>query len=385
MPTSPRIPALAPVTRSVLLIAALLARTAAADEPAPPTVTVGGYVETYYQVNLRLPSNRITNLRGFDNRDRTFTLSNAAIDVKGERGPLAARVVLQIGATGATYYLGEPALPGAAANASGPELWRYLQQATVAYTTAGHIVVDAGLFPSPIGPEVLPVKDNWNWSRSDLFFGLPFYHTGVRVAVPLGGKWTGMLHAYNGWNSVVDNNPYPSVAVSAAYAGERVQGQLLYFGGIERSPGAPEGKPWRHLVDAYATIALGDRASMLVHGDAGVEANDLGTSRWATAALYGKLQLSGCLYAAMRADYFREWVAPGASALFWPVPWVASGTATLAYQPVDGITLRLEYRHDHADGAAYFGGDVAGDGVATPYQPNRRAQDTATLGVAAWF
>jgi hypothetical protein len=137
-------------------------------------ITIGGYVETYYQLDVRRPSNRITNLRGFDDRERTFTLSNAAIDARGERGPLTARVILQIGSTGSTYYLAEPALPGTGSvNATGPELWRNLQQATLAYTTSGHVVIDAGVFPSPIGPEVLPIKDNWNWSRSDLFFGLP--------------------------------------------------------------------------------------------------------------------------------------------------------------------------------------------------------------------
>lgn len=359
-------------------------------EPAKPAITLAGYVETYYQLNLRSPSNQITNLRGYDQRDRTFTLSNAVVDVKGERGPLTSRVILQVGSTGSAYYLAEPARPGAGGvDATGPAVWKYLQQASIAYTTTGKLVIDAGLFPSPIGPEVIPVKDNWNWSRSDLFFALPAYHTGVRAAVPLGHGWTGMVHAYNGWNSVVDNNPYPSVALSAAYAGKRVSGQLLYFGGIERTAGSAEGNAWRHLVDAYATVAISDRASVLVHADAGIEPNHLGRSGWAAGAVAAKVQLTPTLYAAARADYFREWVANdrGATAapMFWPTPWIGSGTVTVAHQPVDGVSIRLELRHDHAKTPVFFGGDVAGDGVATPFVPNRRAQDTVTLGATAWF
>jgi hypothetical protein len=239
-------------------------------------------------------------------------------------------------------------------------------------------VIDAGLFPSPIGPEVIPVKDNWNWSRSDLFYGLPFFHTGARIAVPLGGGWTGMVHAYSGWNSVVDNNRTPSVAVSAAYAGKRITGQVLYFGGVERPTGAPEGRAWRNLVDAYATFAVSDQASVMLHADAGVEPNDLGRSAWAAGAIYGKAQVAQQLYAAARIDYFREWVPDGAAPLFWPAAWVGSGTVTLAYQPADGLSVRLEARHDHAASDAYFGGTV-GDA------PNRRAQDTVTLGATAWF
>ena len=342
--------------RRVAFVLPLLAPALARAEPASspetpkPAITIGGYVEMFYQINFGSPSNRITNLRGFDNRERTFTLSNVAIDAKGERGPLTAHVILQVGSTPSTYYLSEPTHPGTSSvNVSTTELWKYVQQATLAYTTSDKLVVDAGVFPSPVGPEVIPIKDNWNWSRSNLFFALPFYHTGIRVAVPLGGGWTGMVHAYNGWNSVVDNNAYPSVGVSAAYAGATVTGQVLYFGGIERPAGAPEGKPWRNLFDAYATIVVSDEVSLLVHGDAGVESNDIGRSGWVAGALYGKVQLSPKLYAAARGDYFREWVARDggvtAAAIFWPTEWISSLTATLACQPTDGLSVRLELRH----------------------------------------
>lgn len=373
-----------------LALVVVIAAAGAAHAESETKVTVGAYIETYYQLNFRWPSNRITNLRGFDNRDLTFTIENAALDVRGERGPLAARVILQIGATPSTYYLAEPVWPGSAgANASGPELWKYLQTATVGYTTDGKILIEAGLFPSPIGPEVFAIKDNWNWSRSNLFFGLPFYHTGARVSVPLGGGWVGTLHAYNGWNSVVDNNKYPSVAASAFYTGERIQGQVLYFGGIERPTGSPEGNAWRNLLDAYATLRVTDALSVLGQVDGGFERNNFGTSGWLAGALYAKYAVTPALYVAARGDYFREWVASEgattAGALFWPSDWIASGTATLAWQAVDGLSVRLEYRHDSAQDDSFFGGDVEGDGVVVPFVLNRRQQDTLTLGATGWF
>jgi hypothetical protein len=374
----------------LLLVATSAPQPALADDVMTTKVSFGGYVETYYSLNLRLPSNHINNLRGFDNRERTFTLSNVALDGSGERGPLKARLVLQVGTTPSTYFLAEPSLAGTAAvNATNGELWKYVQQATLAYAGPGELVVDAGLFPSPVGLEVIPVKDNWNWSRSNLFFGLPFYHTGLRAAYPLGHGWTGMLHAYNGWNSVVDNNVYPSIGLSVTYADEKTTAQFLYFGGIERPTGAPEGNAWRNLFDAYTTYAISDQTSIAFQFDAGVEPNNFGTSAWAAGALYGKVQLSSKLYAAARGDYFREWVAEksgvSAAAIFWPTQWISSGTVTLAAQPIDGLSVRLEFRHDHAKTPAFFGGTVAGDGVTTPYVPNRRAQETLTLGATAWF
>ena len=383
---------------SGLAVATLVVATNAFAQPvdppaeAPPELklTIGGYVETYYQAHLQNPSNRITNLRGFDNRSRTFTLSNVALDVKAEKGPIATRIILQVGHTGATYYLAEPASAGSSSvNASSAELWKYVQAATLTAQAPQDFVIEAGLFPSPIGIEVIPIKDNWNWSRSNLFFGLPFYHTGITVSRPLGGDWTGKLHVYNGWNSVADNNGYPSVALSAGYARDGTTAQLLYFGGIERAPGAAEGKPWRHLFDAYVQHAITDDVSVAGQVDAGFEPNDIGTSSWYALAAYTKLAITGELYAALRGDYFHETVASEAgmtaSAIFWPVEWIASATATFACQPAGGVSLRLEYRHDHAAAAAFFGGNVATDPMTMAFVANRRAQDTATLGVTAWF
>jgi len=95
--------------------------------------------------------------------------------VMGLGGALTEHLMLQIGSTPSTYYLGEPALAGTGSvNASSGELWKYLQAASITAKAPQDFVIAAGLFPSPIGIEVLPVKDNWNWSRSNLFYGLPF-------------------------------------------------------------------------------------------------------------------------------------------------------------------------------------------------------------------
>jgi hypothetical protein len=343
---------------------ALVSSRAFAEPAVESKVTLGGYLETYYAINLRTPSNRITNLRGFDDRDRTFTIANVALDAKGERGPLTVHAILQVGSTPTSYY-------------GGDDVFKYIQTVTLAYKLCD-ATIEAGLFPSPIGPEVFAIKDNWNWSRSNLFFGLPFYHTGARVSYPLGGGWTGTLHVYNGWNTVVDNNATPSVTASAAYASDKVNGQILYFGGIERDD-------WRHLLDVYATVTVSPDISLLAQADAGFERTSSGTASWFAAALYGKLALSPKLYVATRADVFREWVPTGVAPIFWPTSWIASGTATLALQPVDGVSVRLEVRHDHAADDVFFGGTVEGDGVTTPFVPNRRQQDTVTLGATAWF
>lgn len=367
----------------------------AADRAAPQQapVVLGGYAEAYYQWNFNRPSNGVTHSRGFDNRHNSFTLSNVALSATWDHEELIGRVALQIGSTPSTYYLAEPAAPGASgANASGAELWKYVQQAYGGYRfrlRGRALTVTAGLFLSPIGPESLAVYDSWNWSRSNLFFGLPFYHTGTRASYSLTDEWAVTLHAYNGWNSVVDNNPEKSVAAQVTYTTRRLAASALYFGGVERPVGAPEGRAWRHDLDAHVTWHALDRLSVAAHANHGREANRFGVSSWTAGALYARARLGARLYVAARGDVFHERVAESpvgrAASLFWPARWVSSGTLTLDHRPHERASLRVELRRDQAADAMFFGGAVPGDGAVTPYVPTRRSQDTVTLGVTTWF
>jgi len=354
---------------------------------------VGGYVEIPYQWNFNNPSNFITNYRGFDNRHNMFTVENAVLDAQGTLGPVTAHLALQFGHAPETYYLSEPVSLGtAAAGTTGPSVWKFLQQANLAYTAplGRGLTIDGGLFLSPIGPEGLAIKDQWNWSRSDLFFGLPFYHAGVRATYPITERLTASLQLYNGWNSVVDNNPEFSPAVQLTYnIADHLTFNALYFGGVERNVGAPEGRAWRHLFDTYLMVTPKPWLSVLAHFDGGFEPNHFGVSSWAAGALYVRVHPFEQLYLAARADYFHEGLAHDdlgtAAPIFWAgSSWIAEGTVTADFRPADNISLRLEYRHDEAQKDLFFAGQVSmgADGFAVP---NARSQDTITVGAVAWF
>ncbi len=385
------------------------------SEPKDPTVTPGttpapsgdddkpllkltplGYVEALYSYNFNRPSNGITNFRGFDNRHNTFTLSNVALGANAEVGPVTTRLILQYGSTGSTYYLGEPTRAGSGgANGSSSELWKYVQEANVAWKApvGRGLVIQLGLVPSPIGYETFAVKDNWNWSRSNLFFGFPFYHTGIRASY----EWTDALSmtfgVFNGWNSVVDNNEEKSFQATVAYKiPDKLLVQALYFGGIERPTGSPEGPYWRHTFDLFGQFDATTWLSFTGQADYGFESNRIGTARWWAGAAYARVKPVDKVYIAVRGDRFTEHLATDGSgrasnALFWSgVEWVSSLTATLDVRPIDRMSIRLEYRHDVAEKPLYFGRNVAGDGsAAAPFVANARTQDTMLLGATAWF
>jgi len=402
------------VKKPILLAAVLASRLALADEAAlekrvteleaevkklkaaEPAVKTGsdaslvlsGYVEAFYSWNFNEPSNFITNYRGFDNRHNIFTIDNIVLDALGKFDRVQAHLALQVGNTPETYYSQEPVWRATSgAGASGPSVWKLVQQANVGYKApvGNGLLMEAGIFVSPIGPETLPIKDNFNWSRSNLFFALPYYHTGVRATYAITDRWSATAMLCNGWNSVVDDNIELSVSGMVTYTNDTVSATLLYFGGVERPEKAPEGRAWRNLFDAYATWSPTKRVSAIFHADAGFEPNALGTSSWGAGAVSVRVQPLPWMYLSARADAFYENVPQGATPIFWGGSrWVASQTATFDARPNANMSVRLEVRHDQSEAPIYFAGDVATDALGD-YVPNARSQTTVTVGAVAWF
>ncbi len=395
----PKIDPSEPTTRPLEVIPSPSEERALAAKHSASTLVVTplGYIEAYYAWNFNRPSNGITNFRGFDNRHASFTLSNVALGAHAEYGPVGARLVAQVGSTPSTYYLSEPTLAGTGgANASSAELWKYLQEAFVTYRApvGRGLLLQLGLSMSPIGYEAMPVKDNWNWSRSNLFFGFPFYHTGLRATYEWTDELATTVSVFNGWNSVVDNNEEKSVQANVTYKlPGKLLVQVLYFGGVERALGArPEGPYWRHHFDVISRYDATSWLSLAAQVDYGFEPNRIGTASWAAGALYARFEPVERVYVALRGDRFHENLATdgvgrSSSPLFYGgVEWVTSQTVTLDARPHDNLSVRLEYRHDIAEAPLYFRRDVAGDGTAaSPYAVNARTQDTMLLGATAWF
>jgi hypothetical protein len=359
-------------------------------------VSLSGYAEVGYQWNFNAPSNGLTNFRGFDTQHNSVNVQNVVLDATGTLGPVSARLALQVGSTPETYYLAEPDRRSAGSvGRSDRDVWKYLQQAIVAWRApvGRGLLVEAGVFLSPIGPEGMAIKDQWNWSRSNLFFGLPFYHTGLRLSYPTSERVTLTLAGFNGWNSVGDNNEEKSVMLQVAYTvTDRVTFNALYFGGVERAHGDPTraggSVPWRSLFDTYLQVQARPWLALMVHANAGFEPGALGTAWWVAGALYARARLRPWLYLAARGDVFHETPAQQggqtSGSIFWPGRWVASGTATLEARPHANVSLRLEFRHDEAEAEMYFRGLVGTD-ASGAFVPNARTQDTLTAGMTAWF
>lgn len=383
-------------------------------------VTIGGYVEAFWQYNFNRPFNGETAARGFDTRHNTFSLSNAVVDAAWTvRERVSGRLALQFGLTPETYYSAEPSrtVAGTTGIGVGPQVWKFLQQAWVAYLApvGRGLLIEGGLFLSPIGPEGMAVKDQWNWSRSNLFYGLPYYHTGVRVTYSPRPNMNVSIAGFNGWNSVIDNNDEKSLALQWTYSvPDRLSMSFVYFSGVERNFGERNGRGWRHTFDGWVQWTPRRWLGLALHGDGGFEPVWAGEERgarewrgtqwWAAGAAYVRLAPFEVISLAMRGDILVESISDeplGAGGVANPAlrpqvlffssnnvaaTRVASFTATLDARPIDNVSIRAEFRHDDADQPIYFdNNNMAMPGVPAYLVGRTSTQNTLTLGLTAWY
>lgn len=355
--------------------------------------TVGGYVETFYQWNFNRPGNGISNYRGYDTRHNSITIQNAVVDVGFRARDLLARVALQVGHAPANIYQDEPRAGGSdGAASSDDQLWRFLQRASLGWQATEWLLLEAGIFPAVTGVESLAVKENWNWSRSTVSVRLPTYMAGARATANLSPSVDVFLIVSNGWNSIVDNNDEKSGIVGVEYKlRNKLTASGSYFGGVERDAGAPEGRAWRHGVEAWAQWDILDRLQLAGDASAGFEHTRFGTPWWSSGALYARGKVTDWLFLAIRGERLWEDTASNglgtSSPILVPSKYVTSGTATIDVRPIKGLSTRLEYRHDAAQTELYFRGDqIAGDGTPEhPYEPNAKHQSSVLLGIVAWL
>ena len=355
-------------------------------------LTVGGWADAYFGYNFNDPASRTNTVRAFDNRQDSFALQVAALDIgfegRSAAGTAIARLTLQAGDEPEAYYMAsgsenaKDALPSYTT-------FRHLQQAYAGFRMPmpgaddAQLEMDMGLFVSHIGYEGLNAKDNIHFSRSLLFQLTPFYATGARAIYTVSSTFTAQLNVTNGWNSVIDNNRSKSVGAQLVWTpSDRVTATLNWLGGAEQDATLA----MRNLFDAYVVVRPTDSLLFATNGHVGFDRVLPGTVlngaitvdatrvTWYGVAGYARWQIDERWAAGLRLEVFRDengvpWEAGYAGS-------IGEGTATIEMRPQEHLILRAEYRHDEASSGLY-----------ETHEPPRlsRAQNTATLAATVFF
>jgi len=366
----------------LLSLLVFLAPLARAEEGAPPApvaaaastapkwyeaVEVHGTVDGYYGVRFAGGQDSPNALRAFDaNNGFVLNLAKATILMNPTAAlPVGFRIDLGFGNT-MNVVAGLDTLD--------PEASRYLEQA-FATLKLGDLTVDLGKFVTSAGAEVLEAKDDWNYSRSLLFWwAIPTTHTGLRLgyAVPGVDGLTLQAGVVNGWDVAITDSAYKTLNLGVVYNGSaNTVLSLVYYGGpnptLLLGRGGTAVGNWQDLLDLVLQRSFGD-FTVNVNGDYGLLA---GFGKWYGFSAMGRYSaFEDKLRISARYEYF--WDPDGLRVIFAPKGGqYQEGTVTLGVPMTSNAEVRLEYRLDHASVPVFYGG----------------SQNDNTLQVAllAWF
>jgi hypothetical protein len=349
-------------------------------QSAPPDTTprlqFGLTLEGYYEYNWNRPHDRVNPLRAYDTRANVFGLQQVAVVLEGAPDVGAgrrfgARLDLQFGQATETVQ-------GSPANEPRPDVYRHVWQAygTYVFPVGGGLQADFGKFASNLGFETNYAKDNDHFSRAYLFNFLPFYHSGLRLSLPVHDRATVMYMLTNGIQQTEDFNdfkshhltavvkPTPQLAWTASY----------YFGREQPDGGLPDGPDgYFRVFDTYVTyaptsgVALGLDVNYVTNE---IHASDPSLSLQGLGA-YARYQVSAPAALAVRYEHLDD------EGLFGGVEQVLQElTATAEYRLADGFLVRGEFRRDWSN-RRFFTSSVPDD--------PRDAQNTLLVGVVWWL
>jgi hypothetical protein len=352
-------------------------------EQAPPAspwsgVTFGVTIETFYEYNWNRPPDRSLLLRAYDTRANTFGIQQAALvidaapDVDAGRR-FGARVDLQFGMATQTVQ-------GSAANEPRPEAYRPLWQVYGTYVVPvgpNGLQVDAGKYASMLGYETNYAKDNQAFSRGYLFNFLPFYHSGVRLTLPVNDRVSLLYMLSNGIQQTEDFNDFKSSHLAVVLKpAARVTCVANYYFGREQpdkgEPGGPDG--FFKVLDANVTITATPRVALAFDVNYVTNETTIDGPSASLQGLAGYVRYTLTDAAALGVRYERL----DDEGLFGGVDQVLQETTlTAEYKFAEGFLLRAEFRRDWSD-TRFFPGRLGSTDL-------RHGQETALIGGVWWF
>jgi hypothetical protein len=343
--------------------------TAAAPVEATPTsgpnpLELTGFVDTYYGTNFNDPKGD-TQLRNFDTKHGQLSLNvvEVALEQKASQANrLGFRADLNFGPVTDMVHAFEP---------GGADVFKAFEQAYVSYLApvGKGLQIDVGKFVTPHGAEVIEAKDNWNYSRSLLFaLAIPYYHVGLRAALPLHDKFTLTAFAVNGWNNGVDNNGAKTVGLQALLKPiDRLSIVQNVMSGAEQ---ADDDADRRFLSDTTVTLNVTSALSLMANYDYGRDTVGGARVRWQGIATYARYQFTPNL--AISPRY--EWLDDDDAFMTGTAQHLREFTLTGEFKVGGALLTRVEYRRDMSN-EAFFETD------AVP----SKSQSTFTIGLVYAF
>lgn len=316
--------------------------SAQGDSLKKATTSFSGSVDAYYRFNFANAPGATNNLTSFTNSQSSFELGMASVKVEHSYGKVSAVADLGFGRRAQEFSY----------NDGGTSL-AMVKQAYLSYAPNSSLKFTMGKWATHVGYELLDAAGNRNYSMSYGFSYGPFFHTGVKADISLGGKSALMVGFANPTDFVTTTSPVKVIIgqFSTATKNDKVKAFLNFQGATDLTQ-----------FDWVLTAAISNTFS--VGYDGTVQTSTIGkvASSWSSNALYLNLDASSSFGLTLRGEYFSDRklnpLITGSGNIF--------ATTLSANCKVDKLTIIPELRLDNAKGNIFSkGSGAATNGTAS--------------------
>ncbi len=243
------------------------------------TTTYTTYVDAYYRADFA--GLRSNNKTSFTNSNNKLELGMASFKVDQTLGKFAGTVDLGIGKRAEEFSYNDNGVSAA------------VKQAYVSYAPNSIVKFTVGKWATHIGYELLDAYSNRNYSMSYGFSYGPFFHTGVRADIALGGKSAFMIGVAEP-TDFVNAKAEAKILIAQFSTGtkdDKLKAFLNYQGGKDKTQ--------------FDLVLNGVVSSQFGINYDGTVCNLAGTS-WSSNAIYFNYDPSSKIGFALRSEYFDD-------------------------------------------------------------------------------
>ena len=264
----------------VFLFMSILSKAQTDSTKAPTSSTSYTiYFDGYYKNDFSKQSTN--NKTSFTNSNQSLQLGMASIKIDRANGKFAGTLDLGLGKRAQEFSYNDNGVAQA------------IKQAYISYAPMSGLKITAGKWATHIGYELLDAYSNRNYSMSYAFSYGPFFHTGIRADIALGGKSALMIGFAQPTDFVSNASPDKMLIAqfSTSSKNDVLKAFLNYQGGKDKSQ--------------FDLVLNGVVNSQVAINYDGTIANISGKN-WTSNAVYVNYDPSAKIGFTLRSEYFDD-------------------------------------------------------------------------------
>lgn len=255
------------------------------DSTKKSSTTITAYVDGYYRALTKDGGGSNNNLTSFTNSYNAFKLGMASVKIDQTFGKFTATLDAGAGKRADEFSYNHH------------DVLTNIKQATLSYAVSDKLKITAGKFSTHVGYELLDATSNRNYSMSYGFSYGPFFHTGFKADVSLGGKSAVMVGLVDptDYSSFNGTPKYIIAQFSTATSNDKLKSYFNFVQGDVTT---------QYNVVLLATLS--SKVSAAFDGSINQQKIGASSSSWSSNAFYVNYDISEKFGLTLREDFFSD-------------------------------------------------------------------------------